>query len=250
MKKPDFIIGGVARSASTWLCHALDTHPQVYLPHPFVPEPKFFSRDSEFAKGLDWYCRQWFADAPEGKVCGEKSTSYLETPGTAARIFAHLPDVKMVFLLRNPVDRAFSNYYWSRHNGLETESFERAVELEKERELALPEHLKQARPFSYVSRGFYVDQLREYFALFPKENILCLKTEDIARAPNTVVNKLFRFLGLNEIGIDYEQLGMVNLASNEEEAVMPPEMRDKLEAIYKESNAALAALLGEGFATW
>lgn len=250
MHKPDFLIGGAARTASTWLCHALDTHPQVYLPHPFVPEPKFFSRDSEYAKGIDWYYTRWFGDAPQGKIRGEKSTSYLETPGTAARIHAHLPDVKIVFLLRNPVDRAFSNYYWSRHNGMETETFERAVELEKERELTLPAHLKDARPYSYISRGFYADQLREYFALFPKENILCLKTEDIGRAPNTVVEKLFRFLGLAATGRDYAELGMVNVADSEAAAVMAPEVRARLDALYRESNAALAEMLGEEFAEW
>ena len=93
-------------------------------PQPMVPEPKFFLVDELWQRGVDYYSKQWFDLLPAGRMLGEKSTNYLEAPEVAERISRVLPRVKLIFLLRNPVDRAYSNYLWSRQNGLETETFE------------------------------------------------------------------------------------------------------------------------------
>src|SRR6185295_3017429 len=104
---------------------------------PPRPEPKFFLADQLYARGLDWYSRTWFEHAPVQAVCGEKSTNYLESAAAAQRIARDLPAVKLVFILREPAERAWSNYLWSRMNGMESETFERALELEGEREMNL-----------------------------------------------------------------------------------------------------------------
>src|SRR5207244_8286354 len=122
---------------------------------PLKPEPKFFLRDDEYAKGLEYYSKKWFEGVGSSKLAGEKSTDYLESPNAAARIARNLPHVKLIFLLREPVSRAYSNYLWSKMNGLETEEFATALRLEAERERELPERLKFTRPFSYSSRGLY-----------------------------------------------------------------------------------------------
>jgi Sulfotransferase family len=104
---PDFIIGGAPRSGTTWLYDALDRHPAVYMAKPVKPEPKFFLVDDLYAKGLPHYSATWFADVPAGRVAGEKSTDYLESTAAAERIARDLPQVRLVFILREPIDRAY-----------------------------------------------------------------------------------------------------------------------------------------------
>jgi hypothetical protein len=106
---------------------------------PLKPEPKFFLRDELYAKGLSHYSQAWFAGVGDDQVAGEKSTDYLESAPAAERIARDLPRVKLVFILREPVGRAYSNYLWTKMNGLETESFAAAIRLEEQRERELPE---------------------------------------------------------------------------------------------------------------
>ena len=148
MRLPDFLIGGAPRSGTTWLYRVLDKHPDVYMARPAAPEPKFFLVDDLYEKGVEFYSRTWFADAGGARVAGEKSTDYLESAVAASRIARDLPGAKLVFILREPVDRAYSNYAWSRMNGLETETFEAALALEDQRERELPERLRFTRPYS------------------------------------------------------------------------------------------------------
>src|SRR5262245_38164489 len=163
LRLPDFVIGGAPRSGTTWLYEALDRHPGIHMAKPVKPEPKFFLRDDLYVNGIEYYARTWFGDVPPGRVAGEKSTDYLESAPAAERIARDMPGVRLIFLLREPVDRAYSNYLWTRMNGLETETFERALALEEERERSLPPRLKFTRPYSYYSRGLYADLLAPYF---------------------------------------------------------------------------------------
>jgi len=249
LKLPDFIIGGAPRSATTWLWHLLNRHPDVYMADPVVPEPKFFLVDGLYDQGIEYYSKTWFESAPPGKILGEKTTNYLESPTAAQRICAHLPDVKLVFIFRNPVDRAYSNYLWTKMNGLETESFERALELEESRTRALSQQLKYARPFSYVSRGFYRRMLEPYFDLFPWQNILCLRTEDIYH-PDTrtqLTDKLCGFLGLGpHTPDDYDQK-VVNASLDPDDEPMSPSVRAYLDNLYRSENERFTELVGVDF---
>src|SRR5688500_18430887 len=106
---PDFIIAGAPRSGTTWLYMLADRHPAVAMARPWRPEPKFFLIDELYERGISYYSANWFDSLPPGRVLGEKSANYLESPAVAARIHRHLPEVRLVFILRNPVDRAYSN---------------------------------------------------------------------------------------------------------------------------------------------
>ena len=132
------------------------------MARPVKPEPKFFLVDDLYRNGLRWYADRWFAGAPLDRVAGEKSTDYLESAPAAERIARDLPAVKLVFILREPAARAYSNFLWTRMNGLETEEFATALTLEVERERTLPERCRFARPFSYFSRGLYAELLEPY----------------------------------------------------------------------------------------
>jgi hypothetical protein len=246
MRLPDFIIGGAPRSGTTWLYSLLDRHPEVYMAKPVTPEPKYFLVDHVYDKGLAFYADHWFAAAGAACRAGEKSTDYLESAPAAARIARDLPDVQLVFILREPVDRAYSNYLWTRMNGLEFEDFRTALRLEDQRERELPERLKYARPFSYFSRGLYADLLTPYLERFPRRQILIVRFEDILSAPAALAGRLQRFLGIAVRPHDAEGLGVIN-PSEKDTAGLAADIREMLRERYAEPNARLAAMLGSEF---
>jgi hypothetical protein len=249
MRLPDFVIGGAPRSGTTWLYHLLARHPGAYMAAPPRPEPKFFLVDELYAQGLDWYSRRWFASAPAGALCGEKSTNYLESAAAARRMAADLPHAKLVFILREPAERAWSNYLWSRMNGMAPETFERALDLEEERERRLNPAQRFSRPHAYFSRGLYADLLQPWFALFPRDRILCLRYEDIPRRPDALASLLHNFLGLQARPRDADDLGVINAAEAGDEPI-PVATRGLLRARYAAPNRRLAELLGPRFEIW
>jgi len=249
MRLPDFIIAGAPRSGTTWLYELLARHPQIHMARPAKPEPKFFLVDEQFAKGLAYYAH-WFEPAHPGQLAGEKSTNYLESPIAAQRIHDALPEVRLIFMLRDPVERAYSNYLWSRMNGLERETFETALALERERERNLPFALRFARPFSYFSRGLYADLLQRYFELFPRRQILVLRFEDIRENLALVVSLLAEFLRIKPRIEDALAAGVVNASNRGGDAAIPDAARQQLTAAYAEPNHRLGRLLGESFRLW
>lgn len=241
---PNFIIGGAARSGTTWLCHLLERHPQIGLARPIVPEPKFFLVDDLFAKGLDHYASRWFGDLAQ-PVLGEKSTNYLDSGMAAARIAAALPEVRLVFMLRDPVERTFSNYRWSRRQGHETEDFAAALGLEGTR--TTPHHLRFARPFDYLSRSRYLERLQPYLDLFAAEKVLLLRFEDIILRPEVLAARLHSFLGVAQRPRDAEGLGVINDADAGE---MLPETRRWLADYFSQPDLALARRTGFDTSAW
>ena len=216
---------------------------------PLAPEPKFFLRDDEYAKGLQHYSDKWFADADAGTKAGEKSTDYLESAAAAARIARDLPQVRLIFLLREPVSRAYSNYRWSTMNGLETESFAGALRLETQRERELPERLKFTRPFSYFSRGLYADLLEPYVNRFMEHQLLVTRYEDIAARPAVLAETVQRFIGVTPRPLDADGLGVINPSDADADG-LSDDIRRELAARYIEPNLRLAMLLGSSFPMW
>jgi hypothetical protein len=249
LRLPDFIIGGAPRSGTTWLYGLLDRHPEVYMARPLKPEPKFFLVDRIYEKGLRFYADTWFAASGGARLAGEKSTDYLESAVAAERMARDLPRVKLIFLLREPADRAFSNYVWSRMNGLETEDFGTALRLEEQREKELPDRLRFARPFSYFSRGLYADLLAPYLLRFPQEQILVLRFEDIAMRAEHLAKQVHRFLGIQPRPDDAAGLGVVN-PSEKGGVPFDEAIRRELLSRYAEPNRRLAAILGPDFEPW
>jgi hypothetical protein len=249
-KQPSFIIAGAPRSGTTWLCQALDKHKEICMAKPFVPEPKFFLRDDLYEKGINYYLETWFNGIPDGILAGEKSTNYLENSKVAERIARHFPKIKLIFMLRNPVDRAFSNWLWSCHNKKETESFEYALEFEKERESQYKKEQLISRPHSYFSRGLYVNFLKEYYNLFPKENLLCIQMESFFDNVEDGLRNVFDFLEVSYSPEVAEGLGKINLANNESDALLDSCLRAKLDRLYEDSKTKLFNLIGQKFQPW
>lgn len=247
---PNFIIAGAPRSATTWLHALASSHPNIAMPQPVFPEPKFFLVDELYGRGLDYYSERWFDTLPVGRVLGEKSTNYLESPLVAARIHGNIPGAKLVFMLRNPIDRAHSNYLWSKQNGLEkTETFEEALAAEDARESSYEPALRFARPFSFYSRGLYADLLGRFFDLFQREQILVLRTEDIAFDAHELARTFFNFVGVEPLPKLADNLGLIN-AVEDKITVLPAHVRAALVNRYREPNRKLAELLGPDFKLW
>jgi hypothetical protein len=246
LRLPDFVIGGAPRSGTTWLYLLLEKHPDVFLAKPLRPEPKFFLVDETYRRGIDYYSSTWFSDAPPGAVAGEKSSNYLESPVAAARLHEHMPDIRLVFILREPASRAWSNYLWSKMNGLEHEDFETALALEEQREATCPDHLRFARPHAYFSRGLYAELLEPYLAGFGPDSILVLRYEDIGTAAGPLAKQLHRFLGVPSRPQDAEDVGVANPSTGEEP---PLQVMADLRQRYREPNRRLQNLLGQ-FQGW
>jgi hypothetical protein len=250
LRLPDFIIAGAPRSGTTWLYAVLDRHPDIEMAKPLTPEPKFFLIDDLYGRGLEYYSNTWFKAVPLDKLTGEKSTNYLESSEAARRIRRCIPAVKLIFVLRNPIERAFSNYLWSRQNGLEKDDFEAALAREKDRDRDLPQMLRYARPHSLFARGLYADLLSPYLECFAREQILVLRYEDILTSPGGVAESLQRFLGVTLRRQDGEDQEPLNRAKDAESAKMDPETRQRLSSRYAAPNKKLYDLLGPDFRAW
>ena len=206
--EPNFLIIGAQRSGTTSLFRYLSQHPQV-VP-PLVKEVQFFS-SSAFLKGQDWYranfptTRDMQSRANQGAAMTFEATPYyLFHPLAASRVAAALPKAKIIALLRNPVDRAFSHYMHSVQRGIEPLSFDAALRAEEERLAGEAMRMRsderydseRYRAFSYFARGVYVDQLAEWERRFPQEQVLVLESEAMYRDPSATYRRVVEWLGL------------------------------------------------------
>ena len=248
LRLPHFIIGGAPRSGTTWLWALANRHPEIGIAQSLSPEPKFFLIDDLYERGLQYYSQTWFDPLPQRRLYGEKTTNYFENPLVPERIKNALPAVKLIFMLRNPVDRAYSNYLWSKQNGLETETFQRALALETERESAYTPAHRFSRPFSFFSRGLYAQYLERFHAHFAKEQILVLRAEDVALRASLIAEQFFAFLGL-EPTVDATELGIIN-AVTDKATPLDAAVRKSLIDRYREPNRHLAKMLGPEFELW
>jgi hypothetical protein len=113
MTKEHLFIIGAQRCGTTYLYKVLDSHPEIYMAKPLRPEPKFFINDLEYSNGKLYYENKYFSSIDDSiKVLGEKGTSYIEHPDVSDRIKSFYPNAKIIVLLRNPVERAISNYFF------------------------------------------------------------------------------------------------------------------------------------------
>jgi hypothetical protein len=246
---PTFIIAGAPRSGTTYLYALCDSHPHICMAKPVSPEPKFFLVDEEYAHGLDYYAQRYFAAAGDYTARGEKSSNYLESAAAADRIHHLLPHVRLVFILRNPIERAFSNYLWSRQNGLESLSFSEALAQETEREQAYTGRWRYARPHSYRSRGCYADLLRPYLERFPRSQITVMLFEEILAAPEASAAALFRFLGVEACAVPFDFSRRINAAEAPADRMTAADY-NHLCRYYAEPNRALADILQRSLAVW
>lgn len=187
---PNFIIGGAQKCGTTSLHNELASHSKIFMSTP--KELEFFHDESNFERGLKWYS-EFFREAAGKTILGESCPEYLYFNKVPGRIARCLPHIKLLFILRNPVDRAYSGYWHSVRYGFERLSFEEAL-IEEPRRIGKGYY--EQYHFSYIDRGFYITQLKRYLEHFDSSQILVLISEDyFANAPITM-QKIMDFLGI------------------------------------------------------
>lgn len=194
---PNVIIGGAPRSGTTFLCEALSKHPNVFIPRPFIPEPKVcLTAHPDGTAGLLSRYRGYYEAAPPRAVRVEKTANYFENDEARTRIVGLLPEVKLIFLLREPVARAYSNWLWSRKNGLETLSFAEAIQLEGKRASPFPPERSHVRPFDYMARGRYGTLAEAWLNDFGRERVAFYLFERARDRPADFIADIQRFVGV------------------------------------------------------
>jgi Sulfotransferase domain len=258
---PDFLIIGTQRGGTTSLYNYLMDRPGVGP--AAVKELHFF--DKKFHKGSAWY-RAHFPTAIQKFsveftrkhrfVTGEASAYYLFHPHAPKRVAQLIPEVKLIVLLRNPVDRAYSQYNFEVELKRESLSFEDAIAAEegrigKERERILADEryvsFDHSR-FSYLARGAYVDQIRAWMEFFPREQFLILRSEDFYTNPASVLEEVSQFLHLaplekHERIKSYKQHNYNNTPYSQMDAAT----RKRLLAYFEPHNRRLSDFLGMTF---
>lgn len=196
---PDFLVPGAQKGGTTTLQTLLASHPQVFLPPG--KEVHYFSL--HYDRGEAWY-REQFAKAAPSQCCGDITPYYLFHPEAPRRIQALLPKVRLVLLLRDPVERAVSQYFHSLRLGLEPLSLEQALLSETERLAGAEATLdtpggrhRSHQEHSYLGRSRYEQQLERYLRLFQREQLLILRSEDLFAEPVRIWQQLLAFLDLD-----------------------------------------------------
>jgi len=179
---PNFLIIGTVKSATTWLVKCLNSHPQIYIP---PKEIHYFSRF--FSKKLTWYYRH-FTRVKHNQIIGENSNTYLASKEVPLRIKKLIPQVKLIVSLRNPVERAYSDYCMNFEKGWVSADIGAYMDPHIH-------NLKMDIPFLY--RGLYAKHLNRYFRYFEKSQIKILLYDDLVRNKQKFIKNVYEFLGVN-----------------------------------------------------
>ena len=239
---PDFIIAGGAKCGTSSIYNYLSHHPQILLSHK--KELDFFWRD--FDKGIDWYLSHFpsITDTSDF-ITGEAAPNYLRFPKVATRIKEYFPQVKIIILLRNPIDRAVSWHYHQVNHGMTTGNFADALVVEMEQ-------LKQFSESDLTNIGFrnpdnllcslYIYKIKAWIEILGREQFLILKSEEFYNNPGEVMERVYAFLGLpNHLQTKYLK---VNAGSYNP---ISPDIRKTLAEYFAPYNQQLEEYLGMKF---
>jgi hypothetical protein len=266
---PDFVIIGATKSATTWLSHNLGEHPQIFLPSQ---ELHYFSR--YHVKGEAWY-RAHFTGAREGQLIGEKSASYLPDPKTPHRLHRLLPQARLIAQLRNPIERAYSDYCMHYRRGQVSKDIERYLDAAR---TPVPRLLDD---------GFYHRHLMRFMRVFPSGQVRVLLYDDIRQRPSEVFRDVCGYLGIDDA---VAAQNVERRVKDKDTPVIPPSarrvlaplkdlvapyrqtrafaavrslfartlryppltpaLRERLAALYAQDVASLSALLGRDLSMW
>lgn len=217
MNHPDFIIAGASRSGSTTLYNLLKTHPEIFMPVP--KELQFFERDENYLKGMADY-ESNFLKASINQIKGEATPGYLHTDyvkntkgmytyqpidDSTLRIKKNLPSVKLIFTLRNPVRRMYSQY-WKKNRNLanfSNQTFLKYLNAETSNEMG-----KEVFDLPFIYRNNYYRHLKKWYSLFPKQNIKVIIFEEWTKNVQDTLLELSEFLGISS-SFEFDNTNMV-----------------------------------------
>jgi hypothetical protein len=228
----------------------LEQHPDLFLPKQ--KELHYFS--IHHGRGEAWY-RQQFADAAPQQRCGEITPYYVFHPQAPQRIYTLLPQAKLILLLRDPVERALSQFAHSRRLGLEPLELEEALAAETERlrgaDVALTAskgHHRSHQEHSYLARSRYELQLERWLRLFPREQLFLRRSEDLFEQPHQLWSDLLAFLDLPVVPLPLQGRKAHVGAALEQ---LPPQRLTAMRAwLHQQLASTYAVMLGDYGLSW
>ncbi len=176
---PDFFLAGCQKTASTWLYQCFAEHPEIHV--PATDATHFFTFN--YHKGLDWY-KQIYKDYRNQQIVGDTTPSYIRDFDAPERIAAYYPEAKIIFTLRNPIDRAFSHYWHEKAKNKINYDFSEVLD---------NYDLYQ----NYIVSGFYYKYLCRYLNYFKREQILILVFDELKQDPESFIRKIYQFLNVD-----------------------------------------------------
>jgi hypothetical protein len=249
---PAFVIVGAQRCGTTSMYRYLKAHPHV-VP-ALQKEVHFF--DINYARGLEWYAahfvpKSWAArrtrNLRSSIITGEASPYYMFHPCAMERLYATLPQAKIIVMLRDPVKRVLSHYAHARAKGFETADLPEALRLEGTRLAGEEQKIVTDgtynsyahQHFSYLARGYYLEQLQRIHRLYPADQVLIVNSDTLYRHPDAGFQEVLRFLGLPKVALPaYKRYNTYNSTPPD------PATRAWLVQHFAPHNTALYAYLG------
>ena len=250
--QPDFLIIGVQRAATMSLYRYLIQHPQICVTH-YCRETYYFDVPENYGKGYGWYLKHFPSKLRKGnKLTFEASPSYIYHKYIPQLIKQDLGDIKMIVILRNPVDRAYSA--WQMYHSysalphlrdrVDERSFKEAIEQEFNPEFSTAQY-----PYNYIDRGKYIDQLKNYYQYFERESILVLNFEQFCQDLSLTLDNICDFLSIEHFSSE-----AIEQFKNDKSAVAKyvrspgdAEVLEKLKSYFEPFNQKLYDLLGQSY---
>ena len=243
-RKVDFIVAGAQKSGTSALYIHLNKHPEICMGSR--KEIHFFDDEKEFQHGKANYSKyhSYYKPDKNHKILGEITSSYMYWHDSIKRIWLYNKKIKLVVILRNPIERAYSHWNMQHASGHDKLKFFDALKNEDQRgRVALPDQMKR---YAYVGRGFYTEQIRRIRHYFPEDQTLIIKYDDLKQHPNSVFERLYEFLGVKLIHdqeIEEINPGVYKSPIQEEE-------REYLLDIFKYEIKGLEKMLGWDCSSW
>ncbi|MGB3514337.1 MAG: tetratricopeptide repeat protein [Microcoleaceae cyanobacterium] len=243
--KPNFLIIGTIKGGTSSLYFYLTKHPSVL---PAVEKEMHFF-DVNFHKGIDWYLSQ-FPVIPEEENfwTGEATPNYMYSVEAANKLFSYFPKIKLIVILRNPIERAVSHYYMDKRLGQQQKSFTEAITVETKilqkmmNQSQTNANFLRGRKSRYLGLGLYLYFLQEWMNIFPREQFLILKSEDMYENPAATMKQVFKFLELPDYPLD----DYINYYPGSYSPIKA-NLRGKLSELFQPYNQKLEEYLGIKF---
>ena len=239
-----FVIAGAQKGGTTALFDYLGDYPDVALSDE--KELHFFDDETQPWPAPDYGRYHAHFPPPDGRPCGEATPIYGYWPQSLERICAYNPAMKLILVLRDPVQRAWSGWRMEYARGSETEPFAWCIRQGRQR-LFDADPWGHHREFSYVERGFYGEQVERLLSLFPREQLLVLTSEDLLADPTTALGAVRGFLGLPPAPPPAPREVHVGRQMTYPSTLTPEDIA-YLRGVYAADNRRLAALTGLDFA--
>lgn len=251
---PDFIIVGSQKCGTSSLFHYLSQHVQI-IPSR-IKEVHYF--DLNYSKGDEWYhdfFPTWkekiFLSIKERKkvITGEASPYYIFHPSAVERIYKYSSDIKIIVLLRNPTERAWSHFRHNKRKGREHNTFSEALNLENQRifngcdekDYENVNHTFGYQHYSYCKRGEYFSQIERLFKFFNRKNVLILESEMFFSDTQKVMDEVCGFLKIQKVDREYK------IVNKGDKKTIDPKIKNRLQRHFQPYNERLYQLIGKKF---